>query len=60
MIFNFLKKYRNRNLTKVAEQQLKENAAVITSLRDYDEGKKDISTAHLEKRLPGIRVASQA
>ena len=43
---------------KVAEKQLKENRAIIESLRDYDIGKKDISTADIEKRLPDIRTAS--
>jgi hypothetical protein len=57
-IFSFFKK--NKDLKKVAEQQLEKNADIITSLRDYDEGKKDISTANLEKRLPNIRVASRA
>ena len=57
-IFSFFRK--NKDLKKVAEQQLEKNADIITSLRDYDEGKKDISTAHIEKRLPGIRVTSRA
>lgn len=43
---------------KVAEQQLKENRAIIESLRDYDIGKKDISTADVEKRLSDIQIAS--
>jgi|GEM_PF-1148641 len=46
------------NFKKVAEKQLKNNMAVIQSLRDYDEGKKDISTRDLERSLPGIRVTS--
>ena len=35
----------------VAKEQLKEHRDVIESLRDYDEGKKDIHTADLERRL---------
>jgi len=45
------------DLQEVAERQLRKNAAVIESLRDYDAGKKDISTRTAEERLPGIRVA---
>lgn len=35
----------------VAKEQLKEHRDVIESLRDYDEGKKDIHTADLEQHL---------
>lgn len=42
----------------VAQKQLDENRAVIESLRDYDIGKKDISTADIERRLRDIRATS--
>jgi hypothetical protein len=54
----FNKKAKNQDIEKVAEQQLKKNFGAIKSLRDYDEGKKNISTAIIEKRMPNIRVAS--
>ncbi|MEK7463603.1 MAG: hypothetical protein AAB610_00565 [Patescibacteria group bacterium] len=60
-IFNFLKfKNKKVDISKVIEKQLQENIEVIKSLRDYDEGKKDISTADLERRLPNIRVSPRA
>jgi hypothetical protein len=58
---NFWKKlFGNKNtdtVTQVAKKQLEENIGVIKSLRDYDEGKKDISTADIERRVPNLRVA---
>ena len=42
---------------RVAEKQLRENKEVIESLRDYDAGKKEISTRKIERRLPNIRIA---
>jgi hypothetical protein len=51
---------KEKKFKKVAEEQLEENATIIKSLRDYDEGKKDISTSELETRLPNIRVTSGA
>ncbi len=42
---------------KVVEKQLEKNRGVIESLRDYDEGKKDISTAEVERRLHDIQAA---
>ena len=47
-------------MSKVAEKQLDKNIEVIKSLRDYDEGKKNISTSKLEGRLPHVRVTSEA
>ena len=58
-ILSFFVKKNKNDFDKVVEKQLKENVHVIESLRDYDIGKKDISTRTLEKRLPNIRVASQ-
>jgi hypothetical protein len=57
-MFRFLQKNKKANIEKVAKKQLKKNVRVIESLRDYDQGKKDISTANIERRLPRIRVAS--
>ncbi|MHB8914122.1 MAG: hypothetical protein ACYC4I_03905 [Minisyncoccota bacterium] len=59
-MFGFLtKKLQKRDeIQKVAEEQLRKNLSVIESLRDYDTGKKDISTRTAEERLPRIRVAS--
>lgn len=45
------------NLATVAEKQLDKNMEVITSLRDYDQGKKDISTDNIKRHLPNIRTA---
>lgn len=56
-MFNFLrKKPEKEGIVGVAKQQLKENRAIIESLRDYDTGKKDISTRDVERRLPNVRV----
>ncbi len=60
---NFFKKYlinSKESIKEVAEKQLEKNATIIKSLRDYDEGKKDISTSDLERRLPDIRIATRA
>lgn len=51
---SILKKYK---IKIVAKKALKSNSEVIRSLKQYDEGKKKISTSGLEKRLPNIRVA---
>jgi hypothetical protein len=49
---------KNTDLRKVAEKQLQKNVRVIESLRDYDAGKKDISTHTAEERLLDVRAAS--
>ena len=54
-MFRFWKK-GNRTIKEVAEKQLKKNERVIKSLRDHDEGKKEISTSNIERRLPSVRV----
>ena len=56
-IFGFLKKNK-KDFKSVAERQLIENASVLKSLQDYDEGKKEISTADVKKRLPNIQTTS--
>ncbi|MBX2866445.1 hypothetical protein KTR10_00575 [Candidatus Kaiserbacteria bacterium] len=55
-MFNFLK--RKKNITQIAERQLKENKQVIESLRDYDEGKKVISTDNVADRLSNVQTSS--
>lgn len=57
-MFKLFKSTKKTDLKKVAEKQLEKNIRVIESLRDYDAGKKDISTRTAEKRLPSVRVAS--
>ena len=54
-MFRFWRK-GNKTISEVTEKQLKKNERVIKSLRDHDEGKKDISTTAVERRLPDIRV----
>lgn len=49
-------KNSEKDFKKVVEKQLKNNARVIESLRDYDLGKKEISTSNVEKRLPDLRI----
>lgn len=39
---------------KVAEKELEKNREVIESLRDYDAGKKTISTADVERSLRSL------
>lgn len=55
----FGKKAKKDGVIDVAQQQLHANRAVIESLRDYDTGKKNISTRDVERRLGDIRVAPQ-
>ena len=55
-MFNFIsKRFRRHDIRKVAQEQLEENRAVLESLRDYDEGKKDISTTTIKQHLGDIR-----
>ena len=58
-IIAFFKSKRNQDLKDITERQLSKNIEVIKSLRDYDEGKKDISTRNVQKYLPRVRVASE-
>ena len=48
---------KKNDIKAVAERQLSENMSSIVSLKEYDEGKKDISTTDIERSLPNIRVA---
>lgn len=58
-ILRFLtrEKGKKQDIEKIAEKELRENFDVIESLRKYDRGEKNISTAELKRRLPRIRVA---
>ena len=58
-ILTFFKSKKTHDLKAVTLKQLSKNIEVIKSLRDYDEGKKDISTSNVQKYLPSIRVASE-
>ncbi len=40
------------------KNEIRKIRGVIKSLKDYDEGKKQISTANIERCLPNIRVTS--
>ena len=53
-IFNWMKKAHRSDVVKVAEKQLEKNRDVIESLRDYDQGKKDIQIADVGRRLRNI------
>jgi len=54
-LLSFLKSNKDSKAKKVIEKELKENIKVIESLRDYDQGKKEISTSELEKRLSNVQ-----
>lgn len=51
-MFNFWKTTKNTNdISVIAKKQLDKNRAVFESLKAYDEGKKNISTTNIKKRL---------
>lgn len=56
--FFFLKKNK-KDFESIAEKQLVKNTTVLESLRDYDEGKKEISTTNVRKRLQNIQTTTQ-
>jgi len=43
-----------KTVKELAKEELESNRAVFESLRDYDEGKKDISTTNVKKHLGGL------
>ena len=47
------------NIEAVIEKQLAKNIEVIKSLRDYDDGKKDISITNVIKHFPNIKITSE-
>jgi hypothetical protein len=58
-MFRFFNKQKknNKDFQTVAKRQLKANETVLKSLRDYDEGKKEISTANVRKHLQHIQAS---
>lgn len=54
----FKKKEEKKDVQQVAKKQLKANEAVFQSLRDYDEGKKEISTTDVKRHLQAVQSAS--
>lgn len=48
----------NAAFLRTVDKQIEENKSVIESLRDYDEGKKDISTTDVERRLHDIQTVA--
>ena len=59
-ILTFLRlKKKTRNLEIITKEQLAKNMEVIKSLRDYDQGKKDIPTHNVQKHLPRVRVTDE-
>jgi len=57
-MIRFWSRKQNKDVSKIAERELSENKKVIESLRDYDEGKKDISTDEVRGRIPRVRTPS--
>lgn len=51
-------KDREKDFEKVVEEQLEQSRDTLESLRDYDAGKKEIRTDHIEKRLSRLRDTS--
>lgn len=49
---------QSKDFRLLVKKELKDNEAVIQSLRDYDAGKKEISTADIRRNLQSIRSAS--
>lgn len=58
MFWPFTAKEKNTDIQKVAKRELKENKKVLESLRDYDEGKKEIPTTNIKRRLSGVQTTS--
>jgi len=54
-MFNWFTKNKKKGFDAVVEEQLAENISVLESLRDYDEGKKEISTDNVKARLSDMR-----
>ncbi len=56
-IYSFFSKKNAPDYGKLLKKTLERNHAVIESLRDYDTGKKDISTRAVERHFPGVRTS---
>lgn len=48
-----------KNIRTIVKEQLKQNRAVFESLRDYDAGKKEISTTNIRKHLRNLQNTPQ-
>ncbi|MCA9355441.1 hypothetical protein KC865_02720 [Candidatus Kaiserbacteria bacterium] len=56
-MFWFRKKDKEESEVKViAEEQLEKNREVFESLKEYDEGKKEISTTNVKAHLRDIQT----
>lgn len=49
-------KTEKKDINKIAEKELRENFSVLESLKDYDQGKKDISTNRVADRLRDLQT----
>jgi hypothetical protein len=47
---------KNKNINKIAEKELRENLSVLKSLKDYDQGKKEISTNRVADRMHDLQA----
>lgn len=59
-MFRYFKKSKKtgenaESIKEIAEREMKKNAEVLKSLRDYDTGKKNISTRDLQRRVRNIQ-----
>jgi hypothetical protein len=55
-LFTKKDKNSNKNINKIAEKELRENFSAIKSLKDYDQGKKQISTNRVADRLQDLQT----
>ena len=46
------------DVTAIAHKKLDQNRAVFESLKEYDEGKKDISTTNVKEHLRDLQPTS--
>ncbi len=49
------KKFTDVKAVSVAKEQLDKNRAVLESLKEYDEGKKTISTTNVKRHLQDLQ-----
>lgn len=48
------KKSSGKSVREIAEREFRENRKVLESLRDYDAGKKEISTRDIQERMRSL------
>ncbi len=58
MIWNILVKTKKNDAISVAKRTVKQNKETLHSLREYDQGKKDIPTAHTRAYLSDLHSTS--